>query len=57
MLAINWTSCHTCLFEFIRVEGGVKFMTHFKGGESNKSLGTSGLLACWATRFELIFLI
>jgi hypothetical protein len=21
-----------CLFEFIRVEGGVKYMKHFKGG-------------------------
>jgi hypothetical protein len=31
------------VFEFIRVEGGVKFMKHFKVGASYKSLGTSAL--------------
>jgi hypothetical protein len=29
------------LFEFIQVERGMKFMKNFKGGASNKSLGTS----------------
>jgi len=32
-----------CLFEFIRVEGGVTFMKHLKGGASYKILRTSGL--------------
>jgi hypothetical protein len=31
MLFISWTLCQTRLFEFIRVEGGVKIMKHFKG--------------------------
>jgi hypothetical protein len=31
------------LFEFIRVEGGVKFMKHLKGGTSYESLGTSDI--------------
>jgi hypothetical protein len=31
------------LFESIRVEGGVKFKKHLKGGASYNSLGTSGL--------------
>jgi hypothetical protein len=29
--------------EFIRVERGVKFMRHFKGGAGYTSLGTSGI--------------
>jgi hypothetical protein len=32
MLFISKTLCQICLFEFIRAEGGVKFMKHFKGG-------------------------
>jgi hypothetical protein len=32
MLFISWTLCKICLFEFIRVEEGVKFIKHFKGG-------------------------
>jgi hypothetical protein len=41
--------CHSlaelfiCLFEFIMVKGSGKFMKHFKGGESYRILGTSGL--------------
>jgi hypothetical protein len=31
-----------CLFEFIRVKGGVKFMKYFKGVASYTNLGTSG---------------
>jgi hypothetical protein len=31
------------LFKFIRVDGGVAFMKHVKGGESYKSLGNSAL--------------
>jgi hypothetical protein len=31
------------LFEYIRVEGVVKFMKHFNGGASYKILGTSVL--------------
>jgi hypothetical protein len=34
MLFISLTSPEICLFEFIRVEGGAKFMKHFKGGAS-----------------------
>jgi hypothetical protein len=43
MLFISWTLCQICLFEFILVEQGVKFMKHFKEGVSYKSLGTPGL--------------
>jgi hypothetical protein len=43
MLFISGTLYQICLFEFIRVEGGVKFKQHFKGGTNNKSLGTSEL--------------
>jgi hypothetical protein len=32
-----------CVFEFIRVEGGVKFMKLLKGDAGYESLGTSGL--------------
>jgi hypothetical protein len=32
-----------CLFEFIRVEGGVNFTKHINGGPSYKSLETSGV--------------
>jgi hypothetical protein len=32
MLLIRLTLCRICLFEFIRVEGGVKFIKHFGGG-------------------------
>jgi hypothetical protein len=28
-----WTFCQICLFEFIRMEGGVKFMKQFKMGK------------------------
>jgi hypothetical protein len=41
MLFICWTSRQICLFEFIQVEGVVKFMKHFKRGSGNKRLGTS----------------
>jgi hypothetical protein len=41
MLFISLNLCQICLFEFIRVEGGVKFIKHFMGAESYKSLGTS----------------
>jgi hypothetical protein len=37
------TLCHICLYEFFRVEGGAKFMKHFKGGASHNILGTSAL--------------
>jgi hypothetical protein len=40
MLFVSITLCHTCLFEFIRVEGGVKFMKLFKGCARYKGLGT-----------------
>jgi hypothetical protein len=33
-----------CLVDFIRMEGGMKFMEHFKGGASYESLGTTVLL-------------
>jgi hypothetical protein len=36
MLFISWTSCQLCLFEFIWVEGGVKFMKHLKGAQAIK---------------------
>jgi hypothetical protein len=36
MLFISWTLCQICLFEFIRVQGGVKFMKHFKGAQATK---------------------
>jgi hypothetical protein len=32
MLLISLTLYQICLLEFIRVEGGVRFMKHFKGG-------------------------
>jgi hypothetical protein len=32
MLLISWTSSQICLFEYIRVEGGMKFIKQFKGG-------------------------
>jgi hypothetical protein len=32
MLFIRWTLCQIRLFEFIRVEGGVKFMKRVGGG-------------------------
>jgi hypothetical protein len=44
MLFIIWTLCQICLFKFIRVEGGVKFMKHSKGGASYKFLRTSALV-------------
>jgi hypothetical protein len=31
MLFISWTSYPVCLFEFIRVEGGVNFMKLIRG--------------------------
>jgi hypothetical protein len=34
-----------CLFEFIRVERGVKFMKLFKGGASYRSFETSGIVS------------
>jgi hypothetical protein len=34
MFFISWTLCQIRSFEFIRVERGAKFMTHFKGGAS-----------------------
>jgi hypothetical protein len=34
MFFISWTLCQIRSFEFIRVESGAKFMTHFKGGAS-----------------------
>jgi len=37
--------CRMCLFDCIRVEGGVKYTKHFKGGASCKSLGTPALEA------------
>jgi hypothetical protein len=43
MSFIGLTLCKICLFEFIRVEGGVKFVKHFKWGASYKSLETSVL--------------
>jgi hypothetical protein len=43
MFFISLTLCQICLFEFIRVEGGVKFMKHIKGGGSYKTLGTSSV--------------
>jgi hypothetical protein len=43
MLFIKWTLFQICFFEIIRVEGGVKFMEHLKGGASYKSLGSSGV--------------
>jgi hypothetical protein len=38
MLLISWTSGQICLFEFIRVEGGVKFMKHSKGGGGGQAM-------------------
>jgi uncharacterized protein YktB (UPF0637 family) len=32
-----------CLFEFIRVQVGAKFMQHIEEGASYKRFGTSGL--------------
>jgi hypothetical protein len=43
MLFISWTLCRICLFSFIRVEGGVKFINFLRGGTSYKSLWTSAL--------------
>jgi hypothetical protein len=43
MLLCSLTLCQIRLFEFIRVEGGAKFMKQFKGGASYKSVGTSDL--------------
>jgi hypothetical protein len=43
MFYIKWTLCQICLFEFIRVQGGVKFMKDVKWGTSFKSLGTFAL--------------
>jgi hypothetical protein len=43
MSSITWTLCQICLFEFIRVEGGVNFMNHVDGGTSYKRLGASSL--------------
>jgi hypothetical protein len=43
MLFISWTLCQIDLFEFIRVEEGVKFMKHLRGGTSRKSSGTCGV--------------
>jgi hypothetical protein len=45
VLFIGITLCEICLFEFIRMEGGAKFMEHFKGGwgTSYKSFGTTAL--------------
>jgi hypothetical protein len=40
-LFISLTLCQICLFEFIQVEGSVKFMKHVKGGTNCKSLGSS----------------
>jgi hypothetical protein len=40
MLFISGT---LCLFEFIRVEGGVKLMKYFNGGAGYGSKGTSTL--------------
>jgi hypothetical protein len=50
MLVVSWTLCQICLFEFIRVDGGVKYMKHFKGGIRYKTLGTSGLYGELETR-------
>jgi hypothetical protein len=36
MLFISWTLLQICLFEFIRVEGGVKLMKHVGGGGEHK---------------------
>jgi hypothetical protein len=47
MLFISWTLCEICLFEFIRVEGGVKFMKLFGGEGGYKSFRTFGLNALW----------
>jgi hypothetical protein len=33
---INWTLCQICFFEFIRVERGVKFKKHLRGGGERK---------------------
>jgi hypothetical protein len=58
MLFISGTLSQICLFEFIRVEGGVKFMEHFKGAQAIKvweplscterycSVGNVGSAAC-----------
>jgi hypothetical protein len=43
MSFISWTLCEICLFEFIRVEGGVKFMKDFKGGASYRTLETCAI--------------
>jgi hypothetical protein len=32
MLFISWNLCKICLFKFIPVEGGMKFMKYFKRG-------------------------
>jgi hypothetical protein len=44
MLVFSRALCIICLFEFIRVEDGVKLMKHFKEGLSYNSVGTSGLI-------------
>jgi hypothetical protein len=41
---ISWSLCHIYLFEFIQVEGSVKFMKHFNECTSYKNLGTSGVV-------------
>jgi hypothetical protein len=43
VLLICWTLCQIRLFEFIWVEGGVKFIKYFKGGASYERLGTSDI--------------
>jgi hypothetical protein len=37
---IIWTLFKICLFEFIQVEGGAKFLKHFKGDAGYESLET-----------------
>jgi hypothetical protein len=43
LLSLTWTLCQMCLFEFIRVEGGVKSLKHFREGRNYESLETSAL--------------
>jgi hypothetical protein len=43
MIFISWTLCQICLFEFIPVKGGVKFMKHVKGDAIYNGLASSGI--------------
>jgi hypothetical protein len=43
-ISIHWLNFMSNLFEFSRVEGGVKLMKNFKGGSRSKSVGTSDVM-------------